>query len=119
MESAIFTKIIKQEKQLIARSESTAVLGQYIDDEFIERMTDGTHCKKQDVLIWLKKRSHSIISPMQFQAKTISNNVILLMYLTNTQKKPSDKSVLESRSSLWRLRENRWQLVFHQSTRLP
>ncbi len=53
-----------------------------------------------------------------FRVERIATNVILATYIARTAAGPGWRPP-SLRSSLWCRRESRWQIVFHQGTRLP
>ncbi|KTD21677.1 DUF4440 domain-containing protein [Legionella londiniensis] len=111
----LFAKIIKQEKQLIAKKESVEQLSPLIDDEFIEIAQTGKAFDKREVIRWLEQESHSERTGLQFKARLISDQVILLTYISSS-KVEGGNCKLALRSSLWREKEGYWRMVFHQET---
>lgn len=81
----LFAKIIKQEKQLIAKKESVEQLSPLIDDEFIEIAQTGKAFDKREVIRWLEQESHSERTGLQFKARLISDQVILLTYISSSK----------------------------------
>lgn len=53
-----------------------------------------------------------------FRVQRIATNVMLATYIARTAAGPGWRPP-SLRSSLWCRRESRWQIVFHQGTRLP
>ena len=49
-----------------------------------------------------------------FEARELTPTLALITYTSTRPEGPN-----ANRSSLWTLRENRWQLLFHQGTRIP
>lgn len=118
MENALFNKLIKQEKQLIAKSGSLDALEQLIDDEFVEVGSLNGFIDKQEVLRWLASPDTSNRVSFQFKTKRLAEDVILITYMTNIQNKDSLEVKMDIRTSIWRSSNDEWKLVFHQATPL-
>lgn len=112
----LIAKIMKQEKQLIAKKDTVEQLSALIDDEFMEVNQTGKTFDKLDVLRWLKQGNQTLRTGLHFKAKPISEDVILLTYISSSKKAEDEQSKLALRSSLWREREGLWRMVFHQET---
>ena len=110
--------IIKKEKQLLAREDSIAALSNLIDDEFEEHTKSGIHDKKEAIR-WLSQETEIEITGMQFNEKFISDDVVLLTYISRSRTKHSVDCKLALRVSIWRLKDNCWRLVSHQGTPIP
>lgn len=110
--------IIKQEKQLLARVDSIAALSNLIDDEFEERTKSGIHDKKEAIR-WLSQDIDIEITGMQFNAKFISDDVVLLTYISKSRMKNSVDCNLALRVSIWRFKNHCWRLISHQGTPIP
>lgn len=58
------------------------------------------------------------ITSSDFIARPLSTNLMLLTY--RSQRTPPEARTRQTlRSSIWRLDDDRWQLVFHQGTPIP
>ncbi len=108
--------IIAQEKRLLDRKEPGPTLSMLIDEEFIEIVNSTTHCYKADAVQWLMMEDPSIYSGTDFLTKVLANHLVLLTYTSHKKNAPGAPVKKALRSSLWRKRNNRWQMVFHQST---
>ena len=73
MEKTLFNRLVKQEKQLIAKSGNLDALGELIDDEFMEVGSLNGFIDKQEVLGWLASPETSNRVSLQFKAKQLSN----------------------------------------------
>lgn len=54
---------------------------------------------------------------LNFEARELTPTLALVTYQTTRPNIPDQPT--SNRSSLWTLRDNRWQLLFHQGTRIP
>ncbi len=113
----IINHIIKQEKRLLDKTESLKSLSALLDDEFIEIGSSAKLFNKADVIEWLKSDDKSIRLGTEFAGKIISENVILLTYISNIQDTGEAPIKTALRASIWRKNsENEWKMIFHQGT---
>jgi len=116
MNSKITDQLIKQEQQLIDKTDSLDLLADLIDDEFIEIGSSSTIYDKAEVLRWLASDDQSERVGTSFKAQELSEDVILLTYISSIKDTPGSDAKKAKRSSIWRLRNKRWYMVFHQGT---
>ena len=118
MLDTVINRIIKLEMQLLDKVDELDVLADLIDNEFIEIGSSAAVYDKAEVMRWLATDDQSECIGTLFQAYPLAENVILLTYISTIK----DKSIAESkqarRSSIWRLADGRWRMVFHQGTPL-
>jgi hypothetical protein len=86
-------------------------LAALLADEFIEIGSSGRVYNKQQIIDLLRHEGGQGSPPTlrDFSARRLAAEVILVIY-----------SIVESqtiRSSVWKLIDGRWQMVFHQGTR--
>jgi hypothetical protein len=108
--------IIKQEKQLFMRKDPVAVLRELVDDEFIEIGSSSTMYDKNEVIRWLASEDPSEVEGLKFKAMFLSEDVILLTYISVTNRPGLDEPKHAMRSSVWRRSAGSWRMVFHQGT---
>lgn len=113
MENSV-SQIIHYEKQLLSKNKSSDNLINLIDDEFIEYGSNGHIHDKHEAARWLSEEDYSAGEGMQFEAKSLSEDVILLTYISKIQRNPSSEYKFARRVSIWRKKEGVWRLVFHQ-----
>jgi hypothetical protein len=91
-------------------------LNELIADDFIEFGRSGRTYDKQTLLAALALESGTDPAPTvtDFQARFEADTVVLITY-RSTRTNGSTPTVT-NRSSLWRLRDGRWQMTFHQGT---
>lgn len=78
----------------------------------------GSH-DKEEAIRWLSKDIETEITGMQFNAKSLTPDVILLTYISRSRTKYSDDCKLALRASIWRLKDDCWRMVYHQGTPIP
>ena len=76
----------------------------------------GKRYTKQDVLRLLPQSDGTEYQATGFEARQIGSDVVLLTYRTAVRDRHTGRTTWTLRSSLWRRRDDGWQLVFHQGT---
>lgn len=95
-----------------------AALRSLIADDFFEFGVSGTVWTREAVIDALKDEAFSPREATDFRLTLLAEDVALLTYRAHrgaTAVRPSADSL---RSSIWRLRDGRWRMVFHQGTAL-
>lgn len=90
-----------------------------IAEDFFEFGVSGTVWTREAVIDALRDEAFSPREASEFRLTQLAEGVALLTYRAHrgaTAARPSADSL---RSSLWRLGDGRWQMVFHQGTPLP
>lgn len=88
-----------------------------LDETFFEFGASGNVWTREAIVQSLQGETSSKITATDFQATQLSPNVYLVTY--KSQRLNDDHSVSEAlRSSIWRMRDGQWKMVFHQGTRL-
>lgn len=114
----VVNQIIKQEIQLLDKVDAPDVLAELIDNEFIEIGSSATIYDKAEVIRWLASDDPSERTGTSFKAHPLAENIILLTYISNIKDTPVADSKQAMRSSIWRLTDGQWRMVFHQGTPL-
>ena len=84
--------------------------------EFTEFASDGVAYSKDQVIEALEREAPYVRSLTDFRIVVLAETVVLATYCTNRQNVTLNDSVDSLRSSIWMLRDGRWQLLFHQGT---
>jgi hypothetical protein len=116
MQNKIINQLIKQEKQLLDQTDSLDLLADLIDDEFIEIGSSATLYNKVEVIRWLSSENQSERTGSSFKAQPLSKEIILLTYISAIKDTPTSNKKKAMRSSIWRLKNGRWRMIFHQGT---
>ncbi len=114
----IVNQIIKQEIQLLDKVDALDVLAELIDNEFIEIGSSAVVYDKAEVMRWLESDDKSERVGTAFKAYMLAENIILLTYISTIKDTPISESKQAMRSSIWRLTDGQWRMVFHQGTPL-
>lgn len=113
---AKFQMIIKLEKELLnpATRNSPKRVDELLADEFVEFGSSGKISYKADTIASLSTETDFAVTADCFSPKELSVDVVLLTYKsTNLQ-----TNSVALRSSIWKLIDGRWQMVFHQGTKV-
>lgn len=101
------TKLHKKEVR-----NSVETVSELIADEFIEFGNSGTIYNKASIISELAGEQEDLnVVVEDFNVSRISEDVVLVTY-------KSTSTVQAMRSSLWKLIDGRWQMVFHQGSRI-
>ena len=112
---------LKELEQLLltdAARKDRELASSLLADEFREFGSSGRSYNKQEILDFLQTEPAVQLSLEDFDATLLADDVALITYR-------SIRDVAEStpikalRSSIWVLRDGRWQAIFHQGTRIP
>ena len=95
---------------------SSQALDKLLGDEFIEFASDGTAYDKARVIDALQAESLCRRSITEFRLVALSEEVVHATYRIAKRGDTSQEPTVSLRSSIWRERDGRWQLVFHQGT---
>lgn len=85
-------------------------------DEFVEIGTSGTIYRKEDILRLLPAGRTVDIAMRDFRAMDVMPDTILVMYRVEEVREETGERRRSLRSSLWRNRSGKWEIVFHQGT---
>jgi hypothetical protein len=86
-------------------------------DEFQEFGASGRKYNKAEILAALQEEREISIAMKDFVCLPIAESVLLVRY--RSVRTGEDGVTVEAlRSSIWMLREGRWQILFHQGTRV-
>lgn len=86
-------------------------------DDFIEFGSSGRIYNKQQVIDGLISSQTLQMTAVDFEVKLLAPGVALATYRVIKHNNQGDAETNYSlRSSIWKLNQGRWQLVFHQGT---
>jgi hypothetical protein len=86
-------------------------------DEFQEFGASGKAYTKAEIIAALLEEREISISMRDFVCQPIAESVLLVRY-RSVRTSEAGVTVEALRSSIWMLREGRWQILFHQGTRV-
>lgn len=90
-------------------------LDNLISDEFVEYGSSGKVYNKKKVIESIMNRSDWIYEFINFDLKLLANDVVLANYIIKVKTSERD-SMYTLRSSIWKLDDGLWKIIFHQGT---
>lgn len=102
--------------QLLDKVDSLDVLAELIENEFIEIGSSALIYDKAEVIRWLATNDQSERTGTSFKTQFLAENIILLTYISSIKNTPLAENKKAMRSSIWRLKDGQWRMVFHQGT---
>lgn len=84
-------------------------LDSLLSDDFMEIGASGTTYDKEQIINSLLKEAPSEINAKEFEFRKLSNELSQLVYR-------SESTRCAIRSSIWRLEDGQWRMLFHQGT---
>ena len=95
---------------------ATEKVAALLADGFVEFASSGQVFDRRQILDALQHESPAERSLSDFHCTVLAENIALVTYRA-TRLLPSDAAPAHSlRSSIWRLKNGQWQMVFHQGT---
>lgn len=92
-------------------------------DEFVEFGSSGRVYDKTSIVDALAAESAAeaalVPDVHDFAVRVISSNVVLVTYRSSRRHANGTGSRTTLRSSIWKLIDGRWQMLFHQGTVVP
>ncbi len=95
---------------------SAKEIAELLADDFIEFGSSGRIFNRQQISDALQQESALQISLTDFSARILANDVVLVNYRAIRHGVAENPKASSLRSSIWKLIEGRWQIVFHQGT---
>lgn len=93
-------------------------LSRLIAEDFIEYGVSGKTYGKRELLQILPGSPAAETDMEECHARPLSPQVVLLSYKLLSRVDGESSPVRSERSSIWRLTDGRWQIVFHKGTRI-
>jgi hypothetical protein len=112
-------QFVQLEQQLLEPStrRDPNTLALLLTEDFREIGVSGRIFTKQQIIDELANESPRHLSLSNPVCRQLAEGVVLLNY-RSTRTIPLEPAIHANRSSLWVYRDGRWQMVFHQGTRL-
>jgi len=101
---------------------SAEQVGRLLADDFVEFGSSGYAYDKQEIIAALQQEKPdpaARISLAEFAARRLAPGVFLVTYRTIREVGADETGRSRLRSSIWKLMDGRWQMVFHQGTPSP
>ena len=97
----------------------SASLALLLAEEFVEFGSSGNVWTRAATLADLPAEQFTPRSISDFQAQLLADDVALLTYRSQRHAAGALPASASLRSSLWKWRDGRWQMAFHQGTPIP
>jgi hypothetical protein len=98
---------------------SPRAVADLIADEFVEFGSSGRVFDKPQIIAALRGEPPVHRSLSEFKSSVLAPGVVLVTYRIAGQASPGGSPQHVLRSSIWKLIDGRWQMVFHQGTLAP
>jgi hypothetical protein len=110
---------LEQRLARIREKPTRAALDLLIADEFVEFGVSGKIWRKSTILDALSE--WPVIERVidDFIVRELSRSLCLVTYRSTRKSESNELSTSSLRSSIWRLQNDQWQIIFHQGTKLP
>jgi hypothetical protein len=95
-----------------------AELSSLLAEEFREFGSSGRAFSKAEIISELQSEASVPLSLKSFEAYPVSDHAFLVTFRA-VKEVPGLPPAESLRSSLWIYRDGRWQMLFHQGTRVP
>lgn len=96
-----------------------ARLAALLADDFFEFGSSGNLWTRAATLADLPVEDFCQRSIRDFQARLLADDVALVTYRSQRHANGTLPASASLRSSLWKWRDGRWQMIFHQGTPIP
>lgn len=95
---------------------SRSRLAGLLADDFIEIGTSGRTFNKQDIIEAVTAAPSCCFTLDDFRTRLLSPEIILATYRAAKIETPGGPPRHSLRSSIWKLIDGKWQVIFHQGT---
>jgi glyoxylase I family protein len=120
-ETAALALLLEQQESALHRREvraSAERLCELLDEDFEELGVSGLHWTRATVIEALRNESFSERRIADFRLRSLSDGLALVTYRVQRMATPVRPGAESLRSSLWRGKDGRWRMLFHQGTPL-
>jgi hypothetical protein len=110
---------LRELEELMTKPEvrrSPEELARLLADDFREFGGSGRVFDKGQIIDALRNQPPVQLSLDEFEVKCLAPDIALVTYRGSCRFPESDKVSHSLRSSIWRNRDGRWEVVFHQGT---
>lgn len=101
-----------------ATRQESSILQALLADDFVEFGVSGGAWNKGEVIDALKNEPFLARTISEFQIRMLAQDVVLATYRCCGHTASGMIDTTSLRSSIWRRHAQRWQMVFHQGTRV-
>ena len=95
------------------------ILHELLSEDFEEIGSMGKTSSREAVINWLVTKEKDIQwSLSEFRVRELGPDLVLAIYLARKTGKHSGGSKGSMRSSIWKLCDGHWKMIFHQGTKI-
>lgn len=118
MDELLLEQLFQLEQRLLQPEVRKSIddLMSLLADDFLEFGSSGRIFNKQQVIEILSHAPRERMTLKDFQAKTLAPNVVLTTFRLVKHNESSEEMTNSLRSSIWKLIDGKWKMVFHQGT---
>ncbi len=118
MQDSIKEKIIELELRLLKPDvrKSADELDKYLADKFVEFGSSGKKYNKEQIIEELKVESGRQFFAEDFDVEELTDEAVMITYRVTISQSGEETEQKSLRTSIWRLIDDRWQMLFHQGT---
>ena len=98
---------------------SSARLSELLADDFLEIGQSGKTYTKREAIDALLSQGELQFTMHDFVLTEVAPRTVQAVYRVEMKSTGGGESRWSGRSSIWQLRDGRWQIVFHQGTPIP
>jgi hypothetical protein len=91
-------------------------LNELLADDFFEFRQSGGASNKVDIVKILPTRPEEVFETRDMQSRVLTDDCILLHYIADRKVLESGEQKTTFCSSIWKKREEKWQMIFFQGT---
>jgi ADP-ribose pyrophosphatase YjhB (NUDIX family) len=116
--SSLFDQILELEEKLLQPKirSSAAMLDRLLAPDFVEFGSSGCSSNKRQMIRSLGSETSAEISIDNLQVKMLAPQTALATYRSSHGLAGGEGGKTVLRSSIWQVRDGRWQIIFHQGT---
>lgn len=92
--------------------------GALLAEDFFEFGSSGRVYSRAEILAALEGEALCRLSLTDFEMRQFSSSLALVTY-RSLRECPECEPTWSLRNSLWEMRAGRWQMIFHQGTKIP
>ena len=94
---------------------SSERLRELLAEDFVELGSSGRIFNREEIIAALRSEAPGKRELSNFKTKVLADGLVLVTY-RSSRTFPTGLEAMALRSSIWKLRGARWQMIFHQGT---
>ena len=116
----LIERILQLEKDLLKSEvrKSSQKINEILSDDFIEFCSSGSiyHYKNGDIFQEKDDELENNWRILDFEIKELSDDCLLALYKVIKLNEKDENKRSSIRSSIWKLQDGKWEMIFHQGT---